>query len=178
MKYNEPIECIQPSGVDRPLVPTEPSPACSTPSSRSRGKIVNSLIEQLGQLDRVERGIIWYGPAWKWTIHYALITTPSKTEKPAGAGAEPSTLCYVVPKIEQPCICVPLSDDAIAHLPMTRLSKFIRDGIKMAKCAVAIHWAVWTPNSQSEVAQIMEPRERRRHKTATTPAKPKARRGR
>ena len=144
---------------------SQPSlPQLLDPLKSHQRKIVNTLLDQLGQIEQTERSIIWYGPAWKWTIHYALIIPPSKGSKPA----DPSTLCYLVPKVEAPCICVPLSDEMIGHLPMTRLSRFIRDGIKMAKCAVAIHWACWTPGSQSEVAQIME-LVKRRHKFALSP---------
>jgi hypothetical protein len=39
---------------------------------------------------------------------------------------------------------------------LAKLSRFIRDGVKMAKCAVAIHWACWTPSNQHEALQIID----------------------
>jgi len=142
---------------------SQPSlPQLLDPLKQHHRRVMDATLNQLVDLTGVERSIIWYGPAWKWTIHYTFVNSPSKNNKNPDA----ATLCYLVPRIESPMICVPLSDDVIEKLPMTRLSRFIRDGIKMAKCAVKIHWAVWTPASQSEVAQIVE-LIKRVHKMAT-----------
>jgi hypothetical protein len=62
-------------------------------------------------------------------------------------------------------VCVPLSDAVLNDLPIARLGKVVRDGIKMAKCAVTIHWATWTPTSQAEALQIIDLL-KRRHKNA------------
>jgi hypothetical protein len=130
-------------------------------------RVVDALLDQFGELDGLDRSIIWYGPAWKWTVHYSFATRNAKGVK-LPITPVPPTLCYLVPRIESPMVCVPLSDEVIDHLPMTRLSRFIRDGIRMAKCAVAIHWACWTPSSQGDVAQIME-LVKRRHKMVLAP---------
>lgn len=139
-------------------------PQLLDPLKTHHRRVADALLDQLGSLEGVERSIIWYGPAWKWTIHYNFTERPAKGIKQP----EPSTLCYLVPKIESPMVCVPLSDEVIASLPMTRLSRFIRDGIRMAKCAVAIHWACWTPTSQGDVVQIVE-LIKRRHKMVLSP---------
>jgi hypothetical protein len=137
-------------------------PQLIQPLKAHHRRAFETLMNELTPLPSVERSILWYGPAWKWTIHFTL---PPQTRK-SGKGAQPSepdTLCYLVPRIESPMVCVPLSEAVIEQLPMQRLSKLIRDGIKMAKCAVAIHWACWTPNNQGEVAHIVD-LVKRRHK--------------
>lgn len=151
------------------------------PLKAQHRRTFDNLMEYIQSLPGVEREIIWYGPAWKWTIHYTLPataaglpgTTPngspapvadakSKSKAKAEEG-ERQTLCYLVPRVESPMISIPLSDDTIGHLPLARLSKFIRDGIKLAKCAVAIHWATWSPSTLGETALIVD-LIKRRHK--------------
>jgi hypothetical protein len=127
-------------------------------------RVFDSLLQQFNDLPSVNQSIIWYGPAWKWTIHYTLALRPAKGAK----SVEPETLAYLVPRLEAPLVCVPLGDAVIDQLPMARFSKFIREGIKMAKCAVAIHWACWTPGNMSEVGLIMD-MVKRRHKLALNP---------
>jgi hypothetical protein len=120
-------------------------------------------MNELTPLHGVQRSILWYGPAWKWTIHFTLPPQNRKGAKASQQSAEPDTLCYLVPRVESPMVCVPLSDAVIEKLPMARLSRMIRDGIKMAKCALAIHWACWNPSNQGEVAHIVD-LVKRRHK--------------
>ncbi|MEX0775380.1 MAG: hypothetical protein WD042_06650 [Phycisphaeraceae bacterium] len=84
----------------------------------------------------------------------ALKAGPSTALKPGKI--EPGTLCYLVPKLETPLICVPLSDNLVEVLSHKRLSAFIRDGIRVAKCAVQIHWATWMPNSEAECEFLMD----------------------
>jgi hypothetical protein len=115
-------------------------------------RVFDNMIEYLDPIEPVEKKIVWYGPSWKWTIHYTLKTPPAGVAK-ADPGA---TVCYLVPRIEVPLICLPLRQPLLDELPATRLSKFIKDGIRLSKCAVAIHWCTWTPNTQAEVIQIVD----------------------
>ncbi|MCE9591430.1 MAG: hypothetical protein K8S99_12995 [Planctomycetes bacterium] len=123
------------------------------PLNAQHTRLVNSLMEQLAQLSGVEQSIIWYGPAWKWTIAYTI--KPATTSRSTKL-VDPHVLCYIVPKVDGPLVCVPLNDGSLDVLPIQRLTKFVRDGIKLAKFAVAIHWAMWTPATLSEVAQIVD----------------------
>lgn len=129
-------------------------------------RVFEKLGEHLETLEPLQRTITWYGTGWHWTIEYRMVTGKGKATV-----AQP--LCYLVPKVESPLICVPLSEQVLEQLPMRRLSKFVRDGIKIAKCAVAIHWATWTPNNQSESEQLFD-LIRRKHKILQEGATPAA----
>jgi hypothetical protein len=124
----------------------------------------NHLMQQLEAMEGVSRSLIWYGPGWKWTLQY-LHTPASKAGSRKNGrdnGHGPATpdlsgaLCYLVPDSLMPVVCVPLRSDVIGQLPLKRLSKYIRDGIAVAKCAVAIHWAIWYPVSDSDVGLLMD----------------------
>lgn len=154
-------------------------------------KTFQFFMEQIEIYPGLHKSIVWYGPAWKWTVRYSLTpqavaaieayaaahphhhsadpaTPPKRTGKltpvPAAAAGtadatamqEALTVCYLVPRLEGPLVCVPLSEQIIADLPFARLSRFIKDGIRVAKCAVSIHWATWTPNNQTEVGLLMD----------------------
>ncbi len=110
-------------------------------------KLLTELIEKLGDFEGVDQDLIWYGTGWQWTFRYTLSDHN---------GGEPANLAFVVPRPESPMVCLPLVASVIEQLPIKRLSKFIREGIKSAKCAVKLHWAIWTPNNQSEVDDILD----------------------
>ena len=116
-------------------------------------RVFDHMMEYLDPVESVQKSIDWYGPSWKWTIHYTLKNPPTTLIKPGEASP---TVCYLVPKIEMPVICLPLRQPLLDELPATRLSKFIKDGIRLSKCAVSIHWCSWTPNTQAEVIQIID----------------------
>jgi hypothetical protein len=122
------------------------------PLNHQQRRYFQQLIDQLDGYENVERELIWYGDSWKWTISYVFKTTNTngRTTRRGSDPGEGQILCYLVPKTDQPLVCVPMADEQIQKLPMRRLGKFIRDGIKSAKCAVATHWATWTPTARTE----------------------------
>jgi hypothetical protein len=60
-------------------------------------------------------------------------------------------------------ICIPLRPETVEKLPLKRLNRYIRDGIRLAKRAVDIYWAVWTPSAVTETEHLMD-LIKRRHK--------------
>jgi len=117
------------------------------PLGETHRKPFTELIKAIDEFEQVERSMFWYGVSWKWTLHYQLFDAKGK---PLG------TLCYLVPKHDAPMICVPMSADQVHSLPIKRLNKMVRDGIRSAKCAIATHWAIWTPTSQSDVTHLTD----------------------
>ncbi|MFA9476777.1 hypothetical protein ACERK3_00585 [Phycisphaerales bacterium AB-hyl4] len=116
-------------------------------------EIFQAMMEQIEQIEGTEQHLIWYGPAWRWTIEYRI---PTHT-------GEPANLIYLVPNPETPVVSIPLPETIVAKLPVKRLNKYIRDGIRSAKCAVELHWAVWSPNAKTEVEHLGDLL-RRKHK--------------
>ena len=114
------------------------------------------MSEQIETIDGVEQHLIWYGAAWRWTIEYRV---------PLG-GQDSTNLLYLVPNPETPVVSVPLPDSVVQQLPVKRLNKYVRDGIRSAKCAVELHWAVWSPNARTEVEHLGD-LIRRKHKLIT-----------
>lgn len=130
-----------------------------SPLKTHHRRTLQYVMDGVAEFEGNNQSIIWFGHAWKWTIHYTLPGPVGRNGKPG----EASSFCYLVPRIESPMVCVPLSDEVLSQIPIARLNKFVRDGIKLAKWAVAIHWATWTPATQAEALQILDLL-KRRHK--------------
>jgi hypothetical protein len=112
------------------------------------------IMEFLNEHADLQWTLLWYGSSWKWTIHYTF--KDGSRAKDAGGDGEKRTMCYLILNYESPVISIPLSDELIARLPLRRLSKFLREGIKNAKCAVDYHWAAWTPGLENETGMIVD----------------------
>ena len=106
--------------------------------------------------DLADWRIRWQGPSWRWTVQ--ILLGDGKTEKAAKSNGKDrdQILAYVVPGTEGLTICVPLKEPAIRSLPKKRLTKYIREGVRLAKCSVAIRWATWKPVTDSDVHQIID----------------------
>ena len=105
------------------------------------------LVEQARQLADVELHMRWYGKAWKWTLELSF--TDSE-------GNDLGVLAYVVPSPELPIVSIPLPTETYDELPMRRLNKYIRDGIRSAKRAVSLYWVSWTPASKSDAEHLFD----------------------
>ena len=69
-------------------------------------------------------------------------------------GAE--KLAFLVPNPEQPVLWVPLTQEIIDQLPIRRLNRYIREGIREAQCAVETHWCKWVPSALTEADYLTD----------------------
>ena len=124
-------------------------------------KALSTLMDQIAGLDGLEQRLCWNGPSWRWTIEYRLEHPPKSEEE------EPEAVCYLVPNAERPVVCVPLTNAVVEKLPMRRLNKLVRNGIRSAKCAVSVHWATWNLTASAEVPHLFDLIKRKRKLLAT-----------
>ncbi len=111
----------------------------------------NVLIPQLldkarEQVADLQCAVVWHGSSWKWTLQYSA----------PNAKGEPEVLFYFVPNPAEPLISVPLLPAQLEHLPIRRLNRYIRDGLRGAKWGVDIRWARWTPSQPSEIEHLAD----------------------
>lgn len=123
-------------------------------------KILTTLIEQIEAYEEVSKRLLWHGESWKWCWQFDL--------QPEGRKGH--VMAYLVPNPQVPLLCIPLNDDLVGQLPMRRLNRYIRDGIRNAKCAVKVHWATWSPTAMTEAEQLLD-LVKRKHKLLTQPKK-------
>lgn len=124
------------------------------PQKAQSRKLLQMLTDALDAYPNVQKELTWFGQAWKWTLHYTLHDAK---------GRRLQTLCYVVPRPEQPLVSVPLTEQVLGRLPMRRLPRQVRDGIRSAKFALSMHWATWTPMLMADVNALLE-LTKRKHK--------------
>ena len=124
-------------------------------NSESRS-VLAKIMRALNGYDGVTQQVVWYGPGWNWTIQYQI---------QVAVDAPTNILCYLVPKRERPVVCVPLRARDINRLPVKRLNRIIREGIRNAKCAVTVSWATFTPSNESDAEHLVD-LIKRKHKGA------------
>ncbi|MEM6855681.1 MAG: hypothetical protein AAF593_14835 [Planctomycetota bacterium] len=156
----KPVEPIRLAWEDRWNPPTFEQ--LMKPQKEQHQALLHTLLERLEAYEGVEKSIIWHGSAWKWTLEYTLTTDGGPTSEP---------MAYFVPDPESPVFCMPFREEMIELLPMKRLNRYIRDGIRGAKCAVQIHWCKWSPTAMTEVEHLTD-LIKRKHKILTGQIKP------
>ncbi len=127
----------------------------------------SNFIEKLDALERTEQSIIWFGPSWRWTIAYTMPPVAvhggsngrsARSSKANTPPKEPEIVCYLVPSVENPLVCVPLCDTEVAEVCAAKgqFGRYIKDGVATAKCAVTTRWATWAPATENETKQILD----------------------
>lgn len=115
------------------------------PIEENRRKVIETLIERITAYEGVTTNIAWHGVSWRWTLELNLTL-----------GEQTRPFVYIVPRPETPQVCIPMSQAVTDRLPFKRLNRFIRDGIRSAKCAVNTQWAKWTPSAGTEIEHLMD----------------------
>lgn len=144
------------------------------PLTDPQAKPFGEIMKRLSELDGIEMEMSWQGISWKWSYVYRC---PGAADKHSGL----EQFAYMVPRPGSVIVCIPLTSEFIQALPFRRLNRYIRDGIRVAKCAVDIHWATWTPMAMTEVEHLYDLIKRKhrfingddRRKKKSTPAKAK-----
>lgn len=106
-------------------------------------KLLVQLKDNTEAYEGVTSGLEWHGSSWQWTLQFNL-----------SVNGEERPLAFLVPNPEMPVFCVPLSEDMIAAMPIRRLNRFIREGIRDAKCSVNLYWAKFVPSAGTEVEHL------------------------
>ena len=118
-------------------------------------RVTNTMMKEVHKLLESEPVLKYYDVSWNWTIHYAGIGL---------RGTDSLVMAYIVPDpVEGPLVCVPLTEDTLTALPRRRLTRFIREGIDTAKCAIHLFWAKWRPTSVGEAELIVDVIKRKRN---------------
>jgi hypothetical protein len=139
---------------DRFTTPTED--ALLADVAHPGGAALRDVLERLGAMAGLERGVAWQGVPWRWTIVF----------RRAGEEASltpPPAFAYVIPHPVQPGVCLPLSAAVAAALPVKKLKKGVRDVLVHAPVVDGVHWASWELAGEGsvEVADVIEIAERK-----------------
>jgi hypothetical protein len=115
------------------------------------------ILEREGLVETV----VWHGVPWRWTLVY---------QDPAGengyglALARPTrAFAYLIADPARLQVCLPLTREQIAAMPLKRFKKVSRDSIIFARAVAGVAWPNWDLPTQAAVEDVAEV-VRRKHK--------------
>jgi hypothetical protein len=117
------------------------------PLSEQQQRIIHRLIEGIDSFEGIERHFAWHGRSWKWTIQCDLYDAQGEPIGP---------LVYLVPNPDALEFCMPLKEDTIHQINLKPCNRFVRDGVRAAKCAVTMHWAIFHPTAVTEADHLLD----------------------
>ena len=112
--------------------------------NRQLGQLVTSAREKLLSFDEVREDLEWMGLPWRWTMVYRCPDDPTQA------------WAYLIPHREKPLIATPLSQDMIDALPMSRLRKFIREGLDSGRMVAGTRWVAWDVTNKTHLDLVIE----------------------
>lgn len=112
-----------------------------------RRSYVAELRKYIHEFERYEENVQWSGAGWHWSLAYRLPGAPDEAR---------DTFAYIVPRPNEPLFCVTLTDNLMQKLPVRRLNRAVRENLRSAKRGIALHWATWTPNMNTEVEHLKD----------------------
>jgi hypothetical protein len=117
------------------------------PLNEQQRKVCQRLLDGLDQFEGLHWHFAWHGRAWKWTLQFDLYDSEGQFIGP---------LVYIVPNPDLFEFCMPMKEATIEQVNLKRLQKFVRDGLRAAKCAVSLHWAIFHPTAATETDQLLD----------------------
>lgn len=122
--------------------------------------VFDATRDALCELGGVSEAVAWHGVPWRWTLVYRLGEAPEVPGTRAFA--------YIIPDPARLQVCIPLTRDQVAVLPMRRFKKVVRDTIVFARTVAGVSWPTWDiPSAQAleDVRELL----RRKHKLISAP---------
>jgi hypothetical protein len=108
---------------------------------------------RLLDLEGVQESAAWYGESWHWTIEYRV----DQADEP---------LALLVPSPIDLQLAVPLDREFTETLPMSRMSRALRDGLELAQEPFDTRWGIWSVHSAGLLDSLQDLVERKlRHLT-------------
>ncbi|RMH31887.1 MAG: hypothetical protein D6692_00130 [Planctomycetota bacterium] len=122
--------------------------------TRQLGQLVETARARVQAFAGVAEDLQWMGLPWRWTLVYQV------------QGCEGHALAYLIPHREKPILALPLSDEQIATLPMSRLRKFIREGLEHGRRVGDTRWVAYEVTNKTHLELVID-LVKRKHKALT-----------
>lgn len=101
--------------------------------------LLASLRDGLLAMEGMTQDLSWQGVPWRWAFAFA-------------AGGR--VAAYVVPNPVRPAACIPVPAGALAGTAGKKLSKPVRDVIRLAPSIGGVQWPQWELSSKSIVDEL------------------------
>lgn len=102
---------------------------------------------RLSAIPDVTESLAWLGIPWRWSMEYRSPSDPSRA------------WAVLVLQPAKPTISIPLPAPVLSRIPLTKLPRSIRDGLKAATPIAGVFWPTWECASKTqvdEVAQVLD----------------------
>jgi hypothetical protein len=105
------------------------------------------------EIEGVSERVDWHGVPWRWTLVYN-----AGEDSMLRSLQSPATraFAYIIPDPAKLQVCIPLTREQIAVMPMRRFKKGVRDTIVFARTVAGISWPTWEIPSKAALDDLAE----------------------
>lgn len=122
--------------------------------------VIDAARAALNDLEGIDETVAWNGVPWRWTlvyhVHQPAATPRGRRVAAATGGPPPRPMAYLIPDPTRLQLCVPLTREQIAGLPIRRFKKSVRDGIVFARAVAGVSWPTWDLPSRAAVEDVSD----------------------
>jgi len=104
--------------------------------------LFDKLHKHLGEYERLNETVAWYGDSWRWVVEYRV-------------SREPEPFAVIVPSPEELQLGVPTSPKFAEKIASRRFKRAVRDGLDLASEPFDTRWAVWPVGSASMLVELL-----------------------
>lgn len=105
--------------------------------------LFDKVQKTLGKVNGTTQKLKWFGDGWHWTIGYFT----RHCEEP---------LAILIPNPTDLQLAMPLNGDFMDSLKSDQIKKSLRDGLELALKPFDTHWAVWSLENETILADLMD----------------------
>ncbi|GMV24983.1 MAG: hypothetical protein AMXMBFR58_10140 [Phycisphaerae bacterium] len=113
-------------------------------SNKQVGAVFETARQRLLALGDVTETLAWLGIPWRWSLEYRSPLDPSRA------------WVVLVLQPNKPEIVVPLPAAVLTRLPLAKLPRTIREGLRAVSPIAGVYWPGWECQTKTQVDEVMQ----------------------
>lgn len=111
-------------------------------SNKQVGGVFDAARARLLAIPDIKESLVWLGVPWRWSLEYRSPLDPARA------------WAALVLQPNKPEIAVPLPAPVLGKIPLAKLPRPIRDGLRASTAIAGVFWPSWECTSKAQVEEV------------------------
>ncbi len=119
-------------------------------SNKQIAGVFDAARAKLRVVPEVRESVAWLGLPWRWCLEYRLNLDPQRA------------WAVLVMQPNKPGIAIPLPAPVLSKVPLAKLPRSVREGLRAASSIAGVFWPCWECLGKTQVDEVMQVLEMKR----------------
>jgi hypothetical protein len=111
-------------------------------SGKQAAGLIDAARARLLETGDLREELSWHGLPWRWSLSYRHAMDTERS------------WAILVLQPNKPAVSVPLTSDVLSRMPITKLPRAVRDGLRGSCQVNGVYWPRWEFTARSQIDEI------------------------